>query len=315
MPRLIDAQTDEVIDLDTLLDLVDGGGFDARDEDNFASFGLALKKLANNRDFLTDLVLAELKARCERQLRDNQYTSQVILLPTRSPKYIMRANFWPSANDSIVKNSGVDPFFYGVPHDHNFSFLTVGYLGTGYWSEYYEYDYENVAGHVGESVDLKFVEKSRLEQGKVMLYRAHRDVHNQLLADEMSISLNILETDYSIGFREQYRFDLERGTISGLLNMTPLEPLLALSAHFGGGNGQDLLADFATRHPSERMRWKALEAQAGALAGVDDRIALFAAATHGSSRFIAGMARRKIETLEATRHWIEREEPQLQAAE
>ena len=42
----------------------------------------------------------------------------------------------------MFKASGISPFFYHVPHDHNFSFLTVGYLGPGYWSEYYEYDYE-----------------------------------------------------------------------------------------------------------------------------------------------------------------------------
>jgi hypothetical protein len=314
VPRLIETDTDEAIDLDTLVDLLDQGGFDARDEDNFASFGLALKKLANNRTFLTDLVLAELKDRCERQIRDNQYGSQVVLLPTSSSKYLMRANFWPSAKDSIVKQSGTNPFIYGVPHDHNFSFLTVGYLGPGYWSEYYEYDYQSVAGFTGEKVDLRFVEKSKLDEGKVMLYRAHRDVHNQLLADAMSISLNILETDYAINFRDQYRFDLESGTITGFLNQTPLDPLLMLSAHFGGGNGRDLLKDFAARHPSDRIRWKALEAQAGTLATIDDRIAWFEGAVRGSSRFIAGMARRKIETLERSRAWIEGV-PQLQAAE
>ena len=60
------------------------------------------------------------------------------------------------------------------------------------------------------TVDLRFVEKSRLEQGKVMLYRAHRDVHLQLPADEMSVSINIVETSHSSVFRDQYRFDVEQ---------------------------------------------------------------------------------------------------------
>src|SRR3546814_33924 len=82
----------------------------------------------------------------------------------------------------MVRDSGTDPFFYGKAHDHNFSFLTVGYMGPGYWSEYYEYDYANVAGYVGEKVNLRYIEKSKLDEGKVMLYRIHRDVHLQLPA-------------------------------------------------------------------------------------------------------------------------------------
>src|SRR3546814_8782480 len=95
----------------------------------------------------------------------------------------------------MVRDSGTDPFFYGKAHDHNFSFLTVGYMGPGYWSEYYEYDYANVAGYVGEKVNLRYIEKSKLDEGKVMLYRIHRDVHLQLPADEMSVSLNIMRSE------------------------------------------------------------------------------------------------------------------------
>lgn len=313
MPRVIPADTEERIELGELIELLETGGFDARDEENFASFGPALKKLANNRTFLTDIVIQELKDRCEDQLRGNQYSSQVIILPTRSRKFMMRANFWPGLNDSVVHNSGINPFFYGVPHDHNFSFLTVGYLGPGYWSEYYEYDYEQVTGYTGEKVDLKFIEKSRLELGKVMLYRTHKDVHNQLPADEMSISLNILETDDSIAFRDQYRFDLEQKTVDGILTLTPLDPLLAISAHFGGDNGRDLLDNFAARHPSDRMRFKALQARAGAAATLDERIALYEAAARSHNRYVAAMAKREAEALERGRAWIEG--AALQAAE
>ena len=53
------------------------------------------------------------------------------MLHRASEKYFIRANFWPSERDSVFKASGNSPFFYHVPHDHNFSFLTVGYLGPG----------------------------------------------------------------------------------------------------------------------------------------------------------------------------------------
>jgi len=305
VPRVIPVESDETLELGDVVEMLNTGDFDARDEDNFASWGLALKKLANNRSFLTDLVIDEIKDRCDDQLRENQYSSQVIMLHSRSEKFMMRANFWPGMKDSVVHNSGTNPFFYGVPHDHNFSFLTAGYLGPGYWSEYYEYDYDQVSGHTGEEVDLRFVEKSKLDLGKVMLYRTHKDVHNQLPADEMSISLNILEASHDVGLRDQYRFDIANNKIDGIMTIMALEPLLALSAHFGGARGEELLDTFAAGHPSDRIRFKALQARAGALADLDDRIALYARAARGGSRFVAAMAGLEAQKLERGRAWIE----------
>jgi hypothetical protein len=305
VPRLIDAPTEEAIELAELVERLETGGFDAEDEENFASWGTHLKQLANNRSFLADLVVAELKQRCEGQVRGNQYSAQVIMLHSASKRYIVRANFWPALKDSVIRHSGTDPFFYGVPHDHNFSFLTVGYFGPGYWSDYYEYEYDEVVGFPGEEVNLRFVEKSRLEPGKVMLYRAHRDVHLQLPADEMSVSLNIVETSPSAVFRDQYRFDVANRKIDGILTRTSLEPLLALAVHYGGEEGMDLIGEFAAGHPSERIRWCALRARAAAAPSLDARIALFEEATGATSLLVAAMARREVERLERGRAWIE----------
>ncbi len=199
MPRLIDAHTEEKLELAELVDMLETGDFDGEDEENFASWGIQLRKLANDRNFLADMMIAELKQRCDGQVRDNQYGAQVVMLHGRSNKFIIRANLWPALKDSVVRHSGTNPFFYGVPHDHNFSFLTVGYLGPGYWSDYYEYEYDEVVGIPGEDVNLRFVEKAKLDEGKVMLYRAHRDIHLQLPADAMSVSLNIVETIAFVG--------------------------------------------------------------------------------------------------------------------
>jgi hypothetical protein len=305
MPRVIETATEESISLADLVESLESGDFDPRDEDNFASWGEALKKLANNRNFLADLVVDELKDRCRSQLRDNQYSSQVILLHSASSRFVMRANFWPAMEDSVVRNSGTSPFFYGVAHDHNFSFLTVGYLGPGYWSEYYDYDYEQVTGYPGEKVDLRFVEKSRLEPGKVMLYRAHRDVHNQLAADSMSVSLNIIGSTATNQFQDQYRFDPETSTIDAIINRISIEPLLALSAHFGGGDGLDLLDSFAAGHPSDRIRFLALQARAAAAGSVDDRIALYEQAARSGNRYVSACATVEAAKLERGRAWLE----------
>ena len=305
MPRLIPTDENDKLELAELVEMLETGDFDSQDEDNFASWGPALKKLANNRTFLADLVVQELKDRCEDQLKDNQYSAQVIMLHARSQKFIMRANFWPALKDSVIRHSGTDPFFYGVPHDHNFSFLTVGYLGPGYWSDYYEYEYGEVVGYPGEPVDLRFVEKSKLDQGKVMLYRAHRDIHLQLPADEMSVSINIVETSHSSAFRDQYRFDVENAKIDGIMTRMSLEPMLALSAYFGGEEGADLLAEFIDHHPSDRIRWCALRARAGAAPTLDARIAMFEQGARSGNALVSAMAKRELAKLEAGRDWIE----------
>ena len=304
MPRLIDCTTDETMELADLIDLINTQGIDSRDEEAFASWGPALKMLGNNRRFLADIMIAELKQRCADQVKGNQYSAQVVMLHVGG-NFFMRANLWPAEADTVVRQSGADPFFYNVPHDHNFSFLTVGYLGPGYWSDYYEYDYEGVTGFPGEPVDLQFVERSRLEQGKVMLYRAHRDIHLQLPADSLSVSLNIVETDHSTSFRDQYRFDLDTMTVAGIMTRTSLEPMLMLAAHHGGGNGIDLLNDFVARHPSDRVRWAALRARAGAAATLDERIGILERGTQDHSRLVAEMARVALEQLLAGRSWIE----------
>lgn len=313
MPRLIDCPTDEAIELDEIVDALESRGLDSKDEDEFASWGPALKKLGNNRRFLADLMIAELKERCESQVSGNQYSAQVVMLHV-GKRYFMRANLWPAEADSVVRQSGTDPFFYHVPHDHNFSFLTVGYLGPGYWSDYYEYDYGQVTGYPGEAVDLKFVERTKLDQGKVMLYRAHKDIHLQLPADALSVSLNIVETGHSTSFRDQYRFDLETKTVAGIMTRTSLEPMLMLAAHHGGGNGIDLLDDFAARHPSDRVRWAALSARAGAAASLDDRIAILEGGTRDTSRLVVEMSRTALAKLAAGRTWIE-SAPVLEAAD
>jgi hypothetical protein len=306
MPRIIPHSEDRPIELGDLVQALNDEAFDPKDEDSFATAGPLLGQLALNRSFLADIAVAELKDRCARQSRESGYSSQVILLHRASEKYFIRANFWPSPSDSVFKASGTSPFFYHVPHDHNFSFLTVGYLGPGYWSEYYEYEFDDVLGLPGEKVDLKFIEKSRLEPGKVMLYRAHRDVHNQLPADEMSVSINIMEASSRLPFLNQYRFDVKRCEIVGILTRTSSEALLALAANHGAGNGRDLVESFAASHPCDRLRFAALRELAGAEPNVGAGLEVLARGKDSPNRFVAAMSAFESARIGATRAWIER---------
>jgi hypothetical protein len=306
MPRLIEVETEERIELGDLVEELESGPFDPEDEDSLATFAPSLRKLSNNRRFLADLIVGELKQRCAGQLARNQYSAQVVLLHGGSAKFMLRANFWPAQSDSVVVNSGTDPFFYGHPHDHNFSFLTVGHVGPGYWSDYFEYDYERTAGFVGEAVDLRFVERSRLSEGKMLLYRRHRDVHSQLPADSLSVSLNIIALSPGSVFRDQYGFDLERRRIRALVNRSTLEPLILLAGHLGGENGRDLVDHIAERHPSDRIRFAAWRARANAAGGPDERAALYEEAAASESGFVSAMAEREAARIRSARSWYDR---------
>ncbi len=292
MPRLIATDADaDAISLGDLVEALETGGFDPEDEESIAAFGPALARLGRNRRFLGDLVIDELKQGCAGQLARNQYSAQVILLHGGASKFALRANFWPAEEDSVVANSGTAPFFYHVPHDHNFSFLTVGYFGPGYGSDYYEYDYGAVVGAVGEPAPLRFVERSSLSPGKVLLYRRHRDVHCQLPPDSLSVSLNILALSPTSDFRDQYLFDLERRQVAGFANPSALEALVALAARVGGGNGADLVETFARTHPSERIRFAAWRAKAAGAVDADARIAVYEQAAAEPGAFVSAMGR------------------------
>ncbi|MBC2777115.1 transposase [Parasphingopyxis marina] len=297
MPRELPCADREAIAFDDFIAALDASGFDARDEESFASLAPLLRKLSNNTDFLGNFIVRELETRCQEQSAKNRYGIQVLMLHS-GPGYFIRANFWPSRTDSLMKFSGDAPFFYGIPHDHNFHFLTIGYSGPGYWSDYYEYDYESVAGYPGEAVDLRFVERSRLAKGRMLLYRAHRDVHRQLPADELSVSLNIMESSPASAWRDQYRFDVDKGEIAALLTQIPGGVLMQLAMALGGEEGVGLVADFAAHHPSDRLRYQALAARA-AVVPADEALCIWELGCADPSAQLRGLGRAALTRIEA----------------
>ena len=266
MPRLIDPPAGPVFDLEEVVARLDERGVDLSDEASVAHGADMLAGLARNRDFLADRVVAELKASYRDQLEGNRYSAQVFLLH-RSPRgYFLRANMWPAAADAAFAASGGGAFAYGLPHDHNFSFLTVGYFGPGYISDYYEYDAEAVDGRLGEPMNLRFVGRSQLGEGRMMLYRAHRDVHSQLPPESMSVSLNIMAEGEHVAWRDQYIVDLDHGTIARRPTLGPGEMLLRCAVHLTP-NGRDVAEVFARAHPVPRVRANAIAALAAVEAG------------------------------------------------
>jgi hypothetical protein len=292
MPRVIALADEQSASLAEATAAIDAAGFDPGDEDSLLHVALWLRRLGNNRTFLGDLLVEELAQRHREDLGASSYSPQVVVLSAPYRDFYLRANIWPSSDEHMVRASGASAFAIGLPHDHNFNFLTLGYFGPGYWSDYYEYDYEAVVGWAGEPVpSLRFIERARLEEGKLMLYRAHVDVHTQLPADALSVSLNVMHSHGAQGWLDQYRFDTERGTIAAQIGPPPTEAFLRIAVGLGGAEALDLAERFATGHPSDRMRLVAWDALAALEAEADARDALWARAERSGSRLVEAEAR------------------------
>lgn len=293
MPRVIDLADDAVHSLDECVERLTRRGFDPGDEASLLEAARDLRRLGNDRRFLGDILIDALKRRDRADDQATAYGPQTVMLSRPAGGFFLRANIWPAPGEHILRASGEAPFYFDVPHDHNFSFLTLGYFGPGYWSDYYEYDFEAVAGYRGERVDLRFAERSRLGEGRLMLYRAHRDVHVQHPADALSVSLNVMHMAPHQGWFDQYRFDVTDQRIAGILNSGSSEAMLRVAVGLGLADALDLAEDFGRTHPSDRMRLAGWEALAMAAPDAGARGALWARAEASGNRMVAGEALRQ----------------------
>ena len=287
MPQVLDNLAQDACSLEDAVEALAVLDFDPRDEASVQAAGLWLARLGRNRTFLADRLLDRLAGRTAGEIASG-YGPQALLLSGRRGNMFLRANIWPAEHDLCFRTSGARTFVYGVPHDHNFSFLTCGYLGPGYGSDYYEYDYEDVLGYPGEAVGLRFVERSALNEGKLMLYRAHRDVHSQLPAASLSVSLNVMHVDPAQGWFDQYGFDLEHREVTRTLSSNATEVFLRTAVASGSEEALDFAAWVGRSHPSDRLRLASFEARAGV---AEDQEAVWRAGEACGSRLVAAVAK------------------------
>ncbi len=247
------------MDLDEYVRYIEGS-VDVDDPDSLAASAPQLKALANNRTLISALVDREL-----RNWRDfqsgNSYIGRTLMLARRE-RFFIRANMWVPPTHRIGNTARYNNASeYAIAHDHNFSFMTVGYLGSGYRTEIYEIEPESIAGTQGERVDLRFLEGTRLPQGKIMMYRAAQDVHCQHFPEEFSISINLMIPTESKK-RPQYFFDLKRQTITGRVHTEEGRglALCELAKHVGTSTTTTLLGDIALANGSAYLRSAAFEA-------------------------------------------------------
>ena len=231
--------------------------FDTRDPvESYLKVIDQFKMLSNNKIFFREILLKNLKAPLESEQPENPQLR--IIIPANG-RYYVRAVFWPPQNDPIVNSTDAEALAYHYAHDHNFSFLTVGYYGPGYKSDYYEYEYGDVVGYENEPVELRHVGLKQLEYKKLMIYRAHIDIHEQYPPESLSITLNLVGQPHLHEFKHQYNLSTDGGFVKKIVNRLPTTTLVAIASAFADDNINEILNDLMCSHPIDMVQKAILE--------------------------------------------------------
>jgi hypothetical protein len=220
----------------------------------------ALKSLSNNRTFLAEAINRELRTFLDGGRCPSLTANSITLFNTRS--YTIRANIWaPLGSEPRKHRLEATAFSYFAYHDHNFHFVTAGYLGSGYETVLYRHRFERDRGAPNATADLRYVEQIRLRRGDVMVYRAFEDVHAQLPPDEVSISLNLMAHPPEIARQPQYFFDMDTRTIASAVSdgHDVFGTFIRMAQHIGDANTPELLMALAGAHPAPVVRDIALQ--------------------------------------------------------
>lgn len=178
----------------------------------------------------------------------------------REKNFYLRVNFWlPTGKEFAMEKHNMTTV-YEKPHCHNFNFLTLGILGPGYETAIYEYDYSKVKGIPGEAINARFLEKTSLPKGKMMIYRSGIDIHDQIPPKEISISFNLMGyPGKGKNKLNQYFFDLESNKLRGTVNNSMSGFLIRLASEFGDENTKEILDSISKDHFCSRTRVAAFQ--------------------------------------------------------
>lgn len=213
MTMVIEKQTEAVISFSDFIAFLDANVAKMDDLTRFDGLAEKMQELANNRTFFTEF-LQQSFADLDSFQTSNPYGPQVFMMH-RNEHYFVRVNYWPKNRGYSHPSDEVDRYFvYGRPHDHNFTFATVGYMGPGYETDLYTYQYVGVKGEPGEPVDLHFQGRETLSVGKVLIFETSKDIHVQLPPEAGSISINVIPNQRAVN--TQYEFDIEKGCIADI---------------------------------------------------------------------------------------------------
>lgn len=300
MPIIIERQ-----DVDGALSLREFISFlettvDVSDAESLAEAAPQFQALANDEDLVASHLDAQIKKYFSAGSLDTNGPQSLILGAGRD--FFLRANIWlPPQISGAFRAQEAQLYSYGNMHDHNFGFMTVGYFGPGYTTDLYIYDPTKVVGHVGEAVDLEFVETTTLPKGRVMVYREKVDVHTQFPPEALTISLNVMVPNKGDSEKDQYFFDAGTRTITGMPEFAIVHKrasIVALAGAIANENTTAVLIDLMTSAPCRRVREAAVSALAGSpLLDRSLKCSLIETAVDDRDTLVSGRARAALSEL------------------
>lgn len=257
-------ENDRIATVDEVLELAQTAA-NPRDSSSLEAIGPTFYSLHNNRSFLSEFFNREVKRIDVKRLAQYLSPQSFMLGASSCGTYAVRTNVWiPIEGTSERKAMESRIFSYGAAHSHNFSFLTAGYLGSGYRSKLYEVNNpDEVRAYVGAHVPLTYIELATLSKGSLMIYESAKDVHIQLPPDELSLSLNLLVSIPENYATPQFYIDVESERIIGFPEINTASKRLALltmASLIGDENTLDILTDTITRTSCFRTKVGAAKA-------------------------------------------------------
>lgn len=218
----------------------------------------ALRALARNRSFLGECLLEDL-THPDRVIGEMATDTSFVFY--RTPRLELRANLWfPPHLLPPTWQKEAERFNYLVPHTHRFNFLTIGYLGPGYRTAIFDWDGASEDVEPGQEVKLQLLEETELPEGKIMCYRAFKDVHYQLHPEDFSVSLNIMIFPQA-AYCRQPLFDIDKKTVRMSLFDSAASQIMAcrIAAATMTSSLFDRLEYISRTHENPRVRAAARE--------------------------------------------------------
>lgn len=293
MAQVIETRDPTAASLEDVCEALSVWGFEPQEEQSLSHAANCLTRLGNNATFLGDLLVDRLVG-CdvaEGVAPDTGPANHIVLAAPLKGNFALLAVLWPSREEAQLRASDPRAYGYGLACDTHCDVLALGHLGPGPELEDFAYDRGAVMGWRGEPVALEALGRARLEPGRLVHYRAGRDVVRPHPPEALSVSLILAHRHPSHAWGDHYEFDVEAGRIGRVLGGGPSEAFLRIAVALGGEEARDLAQRFGCHHPSERMRiaaWRALAGRAGDEAGRD---AVWREAENTGNRVVAAVAR------------------------
>jgi len=233
-------------------------------EESIRAISPAMAALGENRTFLARFIAENLTSPDFQQ--DNFYSGSALVL-ARRPSFVVRVVSWPPRPAIPRTALGQQLHVYAedgeadpIAHTHPFALLTYGYLGSGYETDVYPCDFEELQRcNVGDSVTLGPVEHLRLAGGTGYFYPAGRVAHVQHPSEEFSISLNLIVLPPNAQSATQYFISTRRRVVTGIAeSQTGLTlATLALASQLPSETARPLFEQIALSHASPVIRERA----------------------------------------------------------